>query len=243
MATRRCPGGHEVDVHALKHKDSKCGTSQETKQVKVDVEKTKKADVDVEKSKTDVDTQAQVAGVQATQTCGTTTETVTEQVLVGVNHKTGNGKLVLIHPSTHSAHYTAKHKDDIPVYETVTRTITVPATNCAPQAESQATLTPSSSVSAQAAGTAAPVTASALASAPAVAAPAAAGGVKGAVVALKPTKTKPAGGVLGATTRLGGKVAATRLPFTGLSLWIFALVAAGLIGVGLTMRRASANRI
>jgi hypothetical protein len=67
--------------------------------------------------------------------------------------------------------------------------------------------------------------------------------VKGAVVALKPTKTKPAGGVLGATTRLGGTVASTHLPFTGLPLWIFTLVAAGLIGIGLTVRRASANRI
>jgi len=45
--------------------------------------------------------------------------------------------------------------------------------------------------------------------------PASAGGVKGATVALKPTKAKPSGGVLGATTRLGGTVASTRLPFTG----------------------------
>jgi hypothetical protein len=65
--------------------------------------------------------------------------------------------------------------------------------------------------------------------------------VKGAAVALKPTKTKPAGDVLGTTTRLGGSVAATRLPFTGLPLWIFALVAAGLIGVGVAMHRTAAN--
>jgi hypothetical protein len=348
--TAACPGGHEVDVHALKHKNSKCGTSssETSKQVevkkseKVDVEKSKKTDVDVEKSKTEEKTTeshgvaesahahvtichatgsssnpyvrispsasgvfhghlghqdgrdivppftwkgqthsenwdangmaiynagcsapatAQAQGVQGaeatqTQTCGTTTQTVTEQVLVGVNHKTGNGKFVLIHPSTHSAHYTGKHRDDIPVYETVTKTITVPATNCSAQSQSQSTVTPSSSASAPAAGTVAPATAAApaaasapatasapAAAAPAAAAPAAAGGVKGAVVALKPTKTKPAGGVLGTTTRLGGKVAATRLPFTGLPLWIFALVAAGLIGAGLTMRRAAANRI
>jgi hypothetical protein len=67
--------------------------------------------------------------------------------------------------------------------------------------------------------------------------------VKGAVVALKQTKTKPAGGVLGTTTRLGGTIASTQLPFTGLPLWIFAIAAAALIGVGITLRRASADRI
>ena len=36
---------------------------------------------------------------------------------------------------------------------------------------------------------------------------------------------------------------ASKLPFTGLPLWIFALVAAGLIGVGLATRRVAANRI
>jgi hypothetical protein len=70
-----------------------------------------------------------------------------------------------------------------------------------------------------------------------------AGGVKGAVVALKPTQAKPAGGVLGATTRLGGTVAAAQLPFTGLPLWIFALVAAGLIVIGLAFRRTAADRL
>jgi hypothetical protein len=49
--------------------------------------------------------------------------------------------------------------------------------------------------------------------------------------------------VLGATTRLGGTVASTTLPFTGLPLWIFALVAAGLIGLGLAFRRSSTDRI
>jgi hypothetical protein len=195
-----------------------------------------------------------VQGVQTSQPCGTTTQTVTEQVLVGVKHKTGNGKFVLIHPSKNSAHFTGKHKDDVEVFETVTKTITVPVTNCpATPTQSESTVTVvSSSTSTPAAPTAqasgavapatAPATAPAAAPAPAAATPAA-GGVQGAVVALKPTETKPAGGVLGATTRLGGAVAGTNLPFTGLPLWIFALVAAGLIGTGLAMRRASANRI
>jgi hypothetical protein len=60
---------------------------------------------------------------------------------------------------------------------------------------------------------------------------------------LQPAKAKPAGGVLGATKTLGGTTTSTTLPFTGLPLWIFALAAAGMIGVGLTLRRASANRI
>jgi hypothetical protein len=308
--TAACPGGHEVDVHALKHKDSKCGSAQETKQVKaakvegkqsdvehakvdeeqaesadveksendvehakVDEEKAESADVeksendvehakvdeekaesaDVEKSENEVQSQG-VAGVQATQTqnCGTTTQTVTEQVLVGVKHMIGpkgSGRFVLIHPSTNSAHFTGKHEDDIPVYETVTKTITVPVTNCpaTPAATetpaAPATVAPATAQS-TAAGAVAPATATAAAPVtPATATPASAGGVKGATVALKPTKTKPASGVLGATTRLGGKVAATRLPFTGLPLWIFALVAAGLIGIGITVRRASAHRI
>jgi hypothetical protein len=67
--------------------------------------------------------------------------------------------------------------------------------------------------------------------------------VKGAVVALKPTKAKPSGGVLGATTRLGGAVAGTQLPFTGLPLWIFAGVALALILIGTVARRSAANRL
>jgi hypothetical protein len=67
--------------------------------------------------------------------------------------------------------------------------------------------------------------------------------VKGAVVTLRPTKAKPAGGVLGKTTRLGGTVASSRLPFTGLPLWIFAGVALALIGIGLAARRVSAGRL
>jgi hypothetical protein len=76
--------------------------------------------------------------------------------------------------------------------------------------------------------------------APAVPAPAV-GGVKGATATLAP-KAKPQGGVLGATTRLGSSVAGTRLPFTGLPLWIFTAVAAGLILVGVGVRRSARDR-
>jgi len=72
----------------------------------------------------------------------------------------------------------------------------------------------------------------------------AAGGVKGAHMTLKPKATPaPAGGVLGTSTRLGSPASSSTLPFTGLPLWIFALVAASLLGVGLATRHASRNRI
>jgi hypothetical protein len=68
--------------------------------------------------------------------------------------------------------------------------------------------------------------------------------VKGAAVVLKPkASSQPAGGVLGTTTRLGGTVASTTLPFTGLPLWIFAAVAAALILAGATMRRSANGRL
>jgi hypothetical protein len=74
--------------------------------------------------------------------------------------------------------------------------------------------------------------------------PSASGGVLGAIVALKnPAKPKATGGVLGTTTRLGATVRAHHLPFTGLSLGLFAALAAGLILVGFAARRASADRI
>lgn len=220
-------GGHEVDVHALAHKANKCGTSTSTPQ-----------------------TVTPQASNSTASTCATTTQTVTEQVLVGVKHKTGNGKYVLIHPSTHSAHY-SKHADDIPVYETVTKTLSVPTgASCeSTQPTVVSTQVTSAPTAAAPAATAAPITASETAAASAgatvtpaaTATPVAAGGVKGAVVTLKPAKTKPAGGVLGATTRLGGTVAAAKLPFTGLSLWIFVLVAAVLIAVGATVRRSASR--
>ncbi len=353
--TAACPGGHEVDVHALKHGSDRCASGEQPVQrqkpaskpepKRVDVKKSEQADVVVQKSKShgvaesaqlhvtichatgsssnpyvrispsafgvfhghlghqdgrdivppftwnghtysenwDANGQALfnagcsaparaeaqgVHGAEATQECGTGTKAVTERVFVGVKHMIGpkgSGRFVLIHPSEHSAHLTGKHEDDVPVYETATRTIMVPSEGCpaasslspspyvpAPVASSSTSApgvaSESASASAQAAGTApaiaaGPATAAASRPAPAGsgAAPAAVGGVKGAVVALHPTKEKPSGGVLGATTRLGGTVASTRLPFTGLPLWIFALAALALVAVGYTLRRSSAG--
>ena len=70
-----------------------------------------------------------------------------------------------------------------------------------------------------------------------------AGAVKGAVATLRPAKKASHGGVLGTTTRLGSTIKSSHLPFTGLPLWIFALVALALIAAGLVVRRSSAGRI
>jgi hypothetical protein len=68
------------------------------------------------------------------------------------------------------------------------------------------------------------------------------GAVKGATATLATPKAKPQGGVLGTTTRLGSSVSGTRLPFTGLPLWIFAALAAGLVLVGVGVRRSARDR-
>jgi hypothetical protein len=57
------------------------------------------------------------------------------------------------------------------------------------------------------------------------------GGVLGVTKTLK--SPRASGGVLGATTR----VARTNLPFTGFPLWAVALIAAGLVAMGLGLRR------
>jgi hypothetical protein len=68
--------------------------------------------------------------------------------------------------------------------------------------------------------------------------------VKGATATLTKAK-KPAskGGVLGAAAKIGSTVASTRLPFTGLPLWIFVAVAAALIAIGFTVRRSARDQI
>jgi hypothetical protein len=76
-----------------------------------------------------------------------------------------------------------------------------------------------------------------------------AGGVKGATFTLTPkttksasaplAKAKPAGGVLGATAHLGHTVTTGTLPFTGLRLWIVALIAVALVLIGALVRRTT----
>jgi hypothetical protein len=91
----------------------------------------------------------------------------------------------------------------------------------------------------------APVASASAASSSPTAATQSAGGVKGATATL--TKAKPAskakGGVLGATAKIGSTVASTRLPFTGLPLWIFVAVAAALIAIGFTVRNSARDEV
>ena len=271
--TSACPGGHEVDVHALKNKNGTCpSSSQKAKQGEV-----KSSEHARSESSHESGVAAQKTEEQQTESHGVA---ASAQAHVTICHATGSSSnpYVRISPSAagvfhgHLGHQDGR--DIVPPFTWNGQTYsenwtdagmaiynagcTVPSTSAATLTPlAPATLTPLAPATLTPLGPATPAplapattaagsvlgtqaTVTPAASSP-TATPAAAGGVKGAAVALKPTKTKPAGGVLGTTTRLGGSVAATRLPFTGLPLWIFALVAAGLIGVGLAMHRTAAN--
>jgi hypothetical protein len=70
-----------------------------------------------------------------------------------------------------------------------------------------------------------------------------AGGVKGATVVLAKPAPKSTHGVLGTTATLGKSVAGAKLPFTGLSLWIFVAGAALLLGLGAVIRRSTNDQL
>ena len=185
-----------------------------------------------------------VTPTQQSQTavCPATT-TTNERVLVGIKHYTGavkNGqrKYVVISPSQKSAHMNGKHADDEAMYETRTVTRTASGENCA-------TVTPSSNTT-RTANTESTVEASQSTQVGAVAGTQApVGGVAGAV---SPANTaaeqdKPAGGVLGAIASAPAAVADTAisgtLPFTGIPLWIAALIGGALLAAGLVLRRTA----
>jgi len=186
---------------------------------------------------------------QPSQTSGCpASTTTTERVLVGVWHATGsykNGerKYVYITPSLNSAHYdTSKHPDDKPVYEERTVTVSASADSCkAATPPAQNVTPPTSNVVAEQSQPIVPT-----ASAAATAAPV--GGVAGAVSpanapASAAAQEQPAGGVLGAIASAPEAVAETAtsgtLPFTGIPLWIAALIGGALLATGLVLRRAS----
>ncbi len=176
---------------------------------------------------------------QQTGTCPTTT--TTERVLVGIKHyagavKNGQRKYVVISPNEKSAHMKAKHADDEAMYETRTVTRTVSGENCQQAVANQPTsnaMTPEQPQpivpTASAAATAAPV-----------------GGVAGAVSpanAPAATQEQQAGGVLGTIASAPEAVAETAtsgtLPFTGIPLWIAALIGGALLATGLVLRRST----
>jgi hypothetical protein len=68
------------------------------------------------------------------------------------------------------------------------------------------------------------------------------GEVLGTTVALAPPAHSSAPGVLGALHPLGQSVAAARLPFTGLDLWVVALAGLAVLLLGLAARHAGARR-
>jgi len=251
-------GGHEVDVHALKNKGSKCGSSE------------------TQSSSSAKSTNSQSAASHEHVTiCHATGSASHPFVMISpsasgvfhghMGHQDGRDIIppFTYNGQTYSQNWTASgqaiFKAGCEVASTsgtsaqatsqtqssTSTKVTSSSTAAAQSAGTSAAPAPQSSSSAVAAAQAAQAAQAAATPAPTrVATPAkSAGAVKGATVTLTKPKAKQAGGVLGTTTRLGRTVGATKLPFTGLSLTIFALVAAGLIGGGLAVRRASANRI
>jgi len=255
-------GGHEVDVHALPH-GGKCGTATSTPAVVHAAqghENQSSKGEEQSSSKSESKTESQTQGVSASA-----------EQHVTICHATGSATnpFVRISPSASGVfHGHLGHQDGrdiVPLFTWQGQTLSenwdatgqaiwnngcnaVAASTSAASA-AQATVTPSvqtapstqSSTSVVQGAQLAPVTATGV------------GAVKGATVTLKPksnrvaaaatTKPKPAGGVLGATTRLGSTVTSTKLPFTGLPLWIFVAVAAALILTGAAVRRSGHERI
>ena len=197
-----------------------------------------------------------LSGQQSTATaCPATTRTVTEVVPGYVLHKTGSktNPYVTIRPSEHSAHHDrAKHPDDVIVpAQTVTRTITEPGT-CTQSSSTNAVTTTTTTFQLETlttttlAGQSIVVPAQTVTVGQALARqPVAAAGVAGAVSPTLHGKAKPkgAGGVLGAIASAPAAVAETAtsgtLPFTGIPLWIAALIGGALLATGLVLRRAA----
>jgi hypothetical protein len=257
--------GHEVDVHALKSHGSRCGGQeaavvQQAKQAQSTKKPCpKKSGVSAAQGEKTQKVEEHPAPVIVTQAKAESVSTWAKEH-VTICHATGSATnaYVRISPSAagvfhgHMGHQ--EGRDIVPpfVWNGQTYSENWDATGqaiwnagCAVPAAAQVQAVAVTT-------TAPPAPAAPAAVAPAAPAAPAAGGVKGATATLAPAthrtaaapvKAEPQGGVLGATTRLGSAVSGTRLPFTGLPLWIFAAVAAGLILVGAAVRRSSHDRV
>jgi hypothetical protein len=250
-------GGHEVDVHALKHKGSKCEAQQgEQKHAKHQKVEHAKAPL-----VTFCDMESATSGKLETKPA----DKVIEHELNGTPEEardivptfTVNGQSYSqIWTTENQAIYnnscTAPVSGTQPSSSSTQSSTsdTSNATQSAQATQSSVSATQQSAIqsSAPATSSAAPSSAAPSSAAPSSAAPSSAptssGSVLGAVSPVKTTtaKAKPTSGVLGATARIGRSVGARNLPFTGLKLWIFALLALALIAVGALARRASAHR-
>jgi hypothetical protein len=159
----------------------------------------------------------------------TVTKTTTE---TKVEHKAGKkGKIVEISPSDKSAHVRKHGEKKTTVVKTETKV--VGQGECAAVVQAQGAPTPTVAPT-QPPAEAAQAPAQAQAAQAQVTQQAPAGEVAGVQARIVKPKAKARGGVLGAL----GAVAGEELPFTGLPLWIAALIGFGLVGAGFGARKA-----
>jgi hypothetical protein len=164
-----------------------------------------------------------------TVSCPATTTLLT----TGVAHRTGNGKVVVIHPNANSAHV-RKHSDKL---VTVEVTLASGATCSALIPETTSTVATQATTQRIAAAVGQATGSTVISTAVVPQGAAAAGGVLGAEhTASGAGGTGATGGVAGAFATLGS-VAAGSLPFTGFPLWAAVLIALAAIAIGWTLWR------
>jgi hypothetical protein len=216
-----CKHKHAVDVHAIKsYSSAACAPASEQK---------------TEQAQT------------TTAACPAVTVTT---LITGVWHHTGSktNPMVLIHPSSNSAHM-SKHSQDSVATQTVTQTSA--GASCSSQSNTNTNTSSNTNTNTSTSSNTNAATAQQQAAA-AQAAQAGKAGVLGAqaskttaaagkLASAGTKKPSRAGGVLGATGRaahaLGAVATRGKLPFTGFPIWAAVLIGLGLVGTGLALRR------